>query len=110
MWPPGSTMMPPVVLVIGVSGSSASFPIIVPPVSSPQRSTAGPPAASMASRKVVPIGAQIVAGVLTAPATVRYLRVTGLRSPRLISVSTLLTTHPTCSGRPPGWIVRPVAS
>ena len=78
----------------------------------PKSSTVAPPARVINSRKVVPTGTQNDFASLTAPVTERNFSVTGTsRSARLTlySVSTLLTTQPTCSGMPAAGINRPVA-
>ncbi len=53
---------------------------MTPPRSTPKSETVAPPAAAMTSPMVMPTGTRSVTGVATAPATVRYLCVTGWSS------------------------------
>ncbi len=87
-------MIPPVVLVMGSSGPPASRAIITPPSRMANGAAVAPPAASMASPRASPTGTRSVTGVLTAPATVRYLCVTGRSRPMLTRVSTFVTARP----------------
>ena len=109
-WSSASTSTPPVVLVTGSSGPEARRPIMAPPTSVAHRGTVAPPAAATTSPRETPRGTRSVHGRATAPATVRYLWVTGRAWPRFTRVSTLFTSAPTSRGSPPGGMTRPVTS
>ena len=106
----GSTTTPPVVFVTGSSSERAGRAIMTPPSRTATFGSVVPPAASTTSAIGVPTGTRSVTGLFTAPATVRYLWVTGRPRPALTSVSTLTTSAPTSRGSPPGGITRPVTS